>query len=390
MNRASLGSKTLMGVCALLTLMAFGAWVFQQVNGLSVTGMSNVTSWGLYIVCFMFFVGLSAGGLIVASSATVFHIERFKSVALPAVILSTVCICLAGAFVLIDLGGIQRVWRMFTGLNVRSPLAWDMVVIVCYLTINVIYLYFMCAPRARRDNVRYVSRVALPVAILVHTVTAWIFGLQISHEGWHSAIMGPLFVVSAMDSGLALLILVLLGLERRGAFHTEKALISSLAGLMVTCLAVDAYMIGCELLTTGYPGGEGFERILSVMLSGQTAPFFWFEVIAGILVPFCILVFKRGRENTALVALSSVLIVCGVFCKRVWLLFTSFVHPNLSGAPGVSLGTTVAQGGDAWAVFATVGTYAPTWVELAVVVGAVAFGVLAFTLLARWLLPKAR
>lgn len=379
-----------MGVCALLTLAAFGAWVFQQVNGLSVTGMSNVTSWGLYIVCFMFFVGLSAGGLIVASSATVFHIERFKSVALPAVILSTVCICLAGAFVLIDLGGIQRVWRMFTGLNVRSPLAWDMVVIVCYLAINVIYLYFMCAPRAKRDNVKYVSRIALPVAILVHTVTAWIFGLQISHEGWHSAIMGPLFVVSAMDSGLALLILVLLGLERRGAFHTEKALISSLAGLMVTCLAIDAYMIGCELLTTGYPGGEGFGRILSVMLSGQTAPFFWFEVIAGILIPFCILVFKRNRENMALVALSSVLIVCGVFCKRVWLLFTSFVHPNLSGVPGVSLGTTAAQGGDAWAVFATVGTYAPTWVELAIVVGAVAFGVLAFTLLARWLLPKAR
>ena len=78
----------------------------------AVTGMSNGASWGLYITMFMFFVGLSAGGLIVASSASVFHIKRFKAVAMPAIILSTVCICLAGMFVLIDLGGIQRIWRI--------------------------------------------------------------------------------------------------------------------------------------------------------------------------------------------------------------------------------------------------------------------------------------
>ena len=70
--------------------------------------MSNGTSWGLYIACFMFFVGLSAGGLIVASSASVFHIQKYKVVALPAVILSTCCICVAGILILVDLGGIQR------------------------------------------------------------------------------------------------------------------------------------------------------------------------------------------------------------------------------------------------------------------------------------------
>lgn len=123
-----LSAKGKVGAAVLVALMAIGfcAYVFQLTQGLCVTGMSNGVSWGLYITCFMFFVGLSAGGLIVASSAHVFHIESFKRVAMPAVITSTVCICCAGAFILIDLGGIQRIWNMFVHLNFTSPLAWDM------------------------------------------------------------------------------------------------------------------------------------------------------------------------------------------------------------------------------------------------------------------------
>ena len=388
METKTIGSKPALAVCGALALAALVAWAFQQMQGLSLTGMSNLNSWGLYIICFMFFVGLSAGGLIVASSATVFHIEKYKKVALPAVILSTVCICLAGAFILIDLGGIQRIWCMVVGLHFTSPLAWDMIVITCYLIINILYLYFMCAKNADRSKIVYVSRVALPVAILVHTITAWIFGLQIGREGWYSAIMGPLFVTSALDSGLALLILALLWLDKKSVFKTEKSLIASLAGLMVTCVAVDGYLVGCEVLTSAYPGAEGFETILMTMVSGATAPFFWFEVLFGILVPFCILLFKKNRENTGLVVLSSALIIAGVFCKRVWLLLTSFVYPNISGTPGVSLGTVAAQQGDAWNVWGMAGSYAPTIPEVVITVGTVAFGVLAFIVLVNKLVPK--
>ena len=114
--------------------------------------------------------------------------------ALPAVILSLVCICCAGICVLVDLGGIQRIWRMFTGLNFLSPLAWDMIVITCYLVINLVYLYFMTSSKADPSKVAVVSRFALPVAILVHSVTAWIFGLEVAREAWHTAILAPIFV----------------------------------------------------------------------------------------------------------------------------------------------------------------------------------------------------
>ncbi len=377
-------TKAVAAVLAVLTVAGVAAWVYQLANGLGVTGMNNSNSWGLYITMFMFFVGLSAGGLIVASSASVFHIEKFKRVALPAIITSTVCICLAGLFVLIDLGGIQRVWRILTDPNFASPLLWDMCVITLYLVINIVYLVLMRKHGASSVQVTRVSRVALPVAILVHSVTAWIFGLQIAKEGWYSAIMAPIFVASAMDSGLALLLVVLFGLAKAKIFDAGKDLMASLAGLLATCIAVDAFFIGCEILTMAYPGAAGAET-LAIMATGSTAPFFWAEIIGGLLVPFCILVFAKNRQRTGLVILSSVLVVAGVLCKRVWLLFTSFATPNIEGAPGITLGNSAAQAGGAnmWSLG---GAYAPTVPEVVITLGVVALGALAVMVMCRKLL----
>lgn len=377
--------KATYDVLGALVVAGVAAWIYQLANGLGVTGMSNGVSWGLYIACFMFFVGLSAGGLIVASSASVFHIAEYKKVALPAIICSTVCICCAGMFVLIDMGGIQRVWRILVGPNPTSPLVWDVCVISCYLIINIVYLVFMCSKKpGAADRVSIVSRFALPIAILVHSVTAWIFGLQVAKE-WYTAIMAPIFVASAMDSGLALLLLALMGLNKSGVFKVENKLISSLAGLLAVCIAVDAFFIGCECLTMAYPGAKGAEA-LTVMASGITAPFFWIEIIGGLLVPFLLMVFAKNRANMKLVSVACVLVVLGVFCKRIWLLFTSFYEFNIAGAPGVISGSSAARGASGVDVFAMLGTYAPTWVEIAVAVGVVSLGALAFIVMSRMLL----
>lgn len=377
-------------VLAVLTVIGLGAYVYQLMNGLAVTGMNNGTSWGSYIMMFMFFVGLSAGGLIVASSASVFHIEKFKKVALPAVIVSTVCICVAGAFVLIDLGGVHRVWRILVGANPSSVLVWDICVITCYLIINLIYLHFMCNKKADRSKVAVVSRFALPVAILVHSVTAWIFALQIAREGWHTAIMAPIFVASAMDSGLALLILTLMVLNVLRLFATGRELLSSLAGLLCTCIAIDGFFIFCELLTLGYNGAHGGMTVLTNLMSGPYSGFFWFEIIAGLVLPFGLLCFESTRKNMKMVAGCSVLVVLGVLCKRAWLLFTSFITSNMMGAPGIISGSSTARGAsgfDAWSVY---GAYAPTMVEVMVIVGVLSLAVLAFLFLVGELIVKPR
>ena len=384
-----LSAKGKVGAAVLVALMVIGfcAYVFQLTQGLCVTGMSNGVSWGLYITCFMFFVGLSAGGLIVASSAHVFHIESLKRVAMPAVVTSTVCICCAGAFILIDLGGIQRIWNMFVHLNFTSPLAWDMCVITTYLVINVLDIVWL--RRGDERKVQMLSYVALPVAILVHSVTAWIFGLEIAKEGWYSAIMAPIFVASAMDSGLALLMCVLAASKKAGVFDCGEKLFADLARLLATFIAVDAFFIGCELLTVAYPGAAGATELLGIMTSGATAPFFWFEILGGLLVPFLLLASAKRRQRIAVVVAASALVMAGVLCKRVWLLFTSFTMTKVYGAPGISSGSTAARGADGFGMWALTGSYAPTPVEVAVVIAVVSFCILGIAVLSKKLVKAA-
>lgn len=239
-------------------------------------------------------------------------------------------------------------------------------------------LYLVNMRRGNDHAVSVISRFALPCAILVHSVTAWIFGLQIAKEGWYSAIMAPIFVASAMDSGLALLLCVLAALKKARLFETSRELMASLAGLLATCIAVDAFFIFCEVLTMAYPGAAGAET-LALMTSGPTSPFFWFEIVGGLVVPFLVLVFAKNRERTGLVVGASVLVIAGVLCKRLWLLFTSFIVPNVEGAPGI-----LSDGG--WALL---GAYAPTLPEVLIVLGVVSVGALGFMALGSKLLVPA-
>lgn len=369
------------GVSAAVVVAGLALWFMQLSGGMAQTAMRNLDSWGLYITGFMFFVGLSAGGLIISSVPKALGIAGFGGISKVAVMSSIACTVAAIGLVVVDMGQPLRVWELFVYSNLGSPLMWDIIVLATYLILSCAYLWAQVRAEAGRMSptaLRVISVVALVCAVLVHSVTAWIFGLQIAKEGWFTAIMAPIFVASAMDSGLALLLIVLVALNASGRFKTPKELIASLAGLLATCIAVDGYFIFCEVLTQAYPGAAGAET-LALMTAGPTAPFFWFEVVGGLLIPFCVLVFAKNRAKTGLVVGASVLVVAGVLCKRVWLLFTSFIGQNVAGAPGV-------MSADGWAM---AGAYAPTLVEVAIIVGVVSVGALGFMALASKLLVPA-
>ncbi|QGP93107.1 Polysulfide reductase, NrfD [Neomoorella glycerini] len=380
-----------LGVLLLLSLGGLLAWIYQVANGLVVTGMRNIVSWGLYISAFMFLVGLSAGGLIVSSSATVFNIRQFKPAAKPAILLSAVCIIMAVMFIFVDLGRPDRFFNLLLTPKFNSPLIWDVVVIAVYLAISLYYLWLTSRPKLEENRYRVISALALPVAILVHSVTAWIFGLQIARPTWHSALLAPLFVVSALDSGLALLLVVLIILDRLGWYKLEKELLATLGGLLAVLIAVDVFFIFSEVLTALYPAEERLMKYINLLLIGSLAPFFWGEIVLA-AVPFLILVFRSNRERKSLVGLAASLVVVGVFCKRIWLLFSALMLPLIPYGPGVTLGSYALPPGEFSRyyprVWSTAGQYVPTWVELLIFTGIFAFGALLYILAARIILAE--
>lgn len=362
-------------VLAVVAIVGIATWAFQTANGLgAATGMNNSVSWGVYIIMFAFLEGLAVGGLTVASAAVVFGVESFKPIVKPAVLLSTVCICSAGAFIMLDLGSIQNVMGMVIHPNFESPLVWDMFMISIYLIMNIIALVVFVGDKPAKTK-KVVACIILPLTVLVPSVTAWIFGLQIGREGWYSSIMAPLFVASGLDSGLSLLLLALLGMRAKGLHNVPDDLFGKMGKLLAAFVAVDGYMIGCELLTMGYPGDDAGTAVLQTITSGAMAPFFWFEMVCGILAPFVLLASKKRRESKAVLAVSGLLVMCGVLCKRIWLVITSLMQQNAMAAPGVTTGSAD------YPVWVTVGQYTPQLPEIVICVAVCAAVALLFILL---------
>ena len=85
--------------------------------------------------------------------------------------------------------------------------------------------------------------------MLLHSITAWIFGLQISRPFWNTALLAPMFVTSAILSGTALIALVALAAQRFDRLSVPDETWSALKKLLATALAVDLFLVGADYLT---------------------------------------------------------------------------------------------------------------------------------------------
>ena len=145
-------AKIWIGILALIALWAFGAWIYQLTQGLIVTGMRDEVSWGLYITTFAFFVGLSAGGLIMASSAEVSGAASLKPLARIGVLSAAACVLVAAMQIIPDLGRPERVWELVRYPNWTSPMIWDILIITLYLIFAVVDLTRAAAHARRRGG----------------------------------------------------------------------------------------------------------------------------------------------------------------------------------------------------------------------------------------------
>ena len=230
--------------CGVLALAGIVLWAVQLTGGMIQTGMRNLDSWGLYITFFMFFVGLSAGGLIISSVPKAFGIKGFGGISKVAIMTSIACTVAAIGFVVVDLGQPLRLWELFAFSNLGSPLMWDIIVLGTYLILSCIYLWAQMANESGRVSdkaLRVLSVVALICAVMVHSVTAWIFGLQQGREMWYTALLGPWFVSSALVCGTALVICVVMALRKIGYLELDQAYIVKLAKLLGAFVCVDLY-----------------------------------------------------------------------------------------------------------------------------------------------------
>jgi len=365
---------------AIIGIIGFAAWIYELKHGLAATGMRDVVSWGMYIFTFAFFIGLSAGGLIMASSAEVFGIKALKPLARLGVLSAAACVAVAALMIIPDLGQPTRILNLVRHPNWTSPLLWDVLIITVYFIFSVVDLGVLQIhtnePTRLRRTMRILAYVGLPTAVLLHSVTAWIFGLQISRTWWNTSLMAPLFVVSAILSGTALVTLLALAAERWGSFTLPVDTREWLRKFVAVTLLIDLFFVACDYITIFWGNVPADRSALNLVLPG--GPFswlFWGEWLVGGLVPLAFLFVPRLRKVAGSLGIATFLVLVGVYAFRIELVVVGFVNPLTQFPPGNALGTYNPTSSS----FQLVGRYTPSIVEYAITLGLCALFAAIFT-----------
>jgi molybdopterin-containing oxidoreductase family membrane subunit len=388
-------------VLFLLAVVAWGFYAYyNQVRyGLTVTGMGDVVMYGFYIVNFVFFIGISYAGALVSAILRLTKAGWRTPITRIAELIAVGGLTDGAIQPIIDLGRPDRVWHIFAYGRFQSPLLWDIIAIITYLVGSFIYLYLPLIPdfaliRDRlgqggssfkrrfytlfalgwRNGVEQRQRLEkaigimailiIPLAVSVHTVVAFIFSTTL-RPGWNSTIYGIYFVIGAVFSGTAVL-LIAIAIFRK-IYHLEEYITAkhfrNLGYLLLILLLTYFYLTFTEYLTVGYKLEGGEKDLLKLVMLGKNAPWFWLFFVSSIVIPAVLIIFSR-RKTIPLVVTAAVLVVIGMWLKRFIIVVPTLQVPLMPFE---------------------FGTYTPTWVEISIGAATLAGFGLMFTLAAKFI-----
>jgi molybdopterin-containing oxidoreductase family membrane subunit len=367
-------------IAVLLALTASGAvaWVRQVNEGLVVTAMRDQVSWGFYIGNFTFLVGVAAAAVVLVIPAYIYHWRPIREIVVYGELLALSAIVMALLFVVVDLGRPDRFWHLIPPwghLNFpKSILAWDVLVITLYFLVNfivvthIVYRAF-CGRLYDKRIVVPLVLLSIPMAVGIHTVTAFLYNGLAARPYWNSSILAPQFLASAFCSGPAILLFVLQLLRRFTRFEIRDEAIWKIAELMAYAMFLNLFLHGAEafkeyysdtehlLYTQYWYSGLGEHRTL--------VPYAWTAVTLN-LVAFLLFIIPRARRNWVIINIGCLAIYVGVYIEKGMGLIIPGLTPD-------SLGEIYE--------------YYPTMAEARVASGVFALGFLVFTLMLKVAVP---
>ena len=376
-TQGSVAYHVWMGTLTLVMLCGAYAYVVQLREGLAVTGMHDHVSWGLYISCFTFLVGMAAAAIILVMPTYVLEDHDFKSAVLFGEALAVSALVTAIGFVIVDMGGPERLWHLIPGLGIfnwpRSLLTWDILVLNGYLGLNLIIPFYILYShyRGREPDPRYyVPAVFLSIlwAVSVHLVTAFLYAALPARPYWHSALLGPRFLATAFAAGPALMIIILALIRRHTAYAVSETTIGKLALVATVAAQISLVMLISELFTEFYRTTHHSESAVYLYLGvegrRELVPWSWTSV-GLVVVAAALLSVHRLRRSPVLYLACAMLFVGVLIEKSIGTIIPGFVPEPWGKIP----------------------RYVPTWVELTVSAGLWALGAFVFTVLAKAAIP---
>ena len=363
-------------ILSLLAVLANGLLAYREqlTVGLITSNMRDPLSWAFYIGNFAYLVGVAAAAVILVIPAYVYRWKPIKQVVLYGEMMAISAIVMCILFVTVDIGRPERVWHMFPLVgNPNFPyslLVWDVFVLSSYFALNyfvvsyLLYQGYAGRPYSQQLILPIVF-LSIPVAIGIHTVTAFLFmGLK-ARAFWHTAVLAPRFLSSAFVAGPALMVIVFQVLRRTGHSDVPEAALRKIGELLAYAMAVDLFLLGAEVFNDFYArtahSVHAELQWFGVHGLGQVAGWTWFALAANVSA-FVVFLVPELRRRLPLLTAACVLAAAGTYVEKGLGLLLPGMSPDM-------LGEFYA--------------YTPSRVELGVGAGIWALGALLFTLMSR-------
>ncbi len=331
-------SKSLLifGYFALLIVLmlagaAAGITVFMQ--GLSVTNLTDLVPWGLWITIDLSAIAMSAGAFSLCALVYLVGLKQFEPVARTATFIGIIGYSMAMLCLLLDVGRPDRFWHGFVFWNTHSVL-WEVTMCVgLYFTVLVLETLPILAEMSWMKLmfpwlVRLFKRVHHYAPVLA------IFGLAFSllHQSslgatyaviqsrpiWYRPNLSVLFIFSAVLGGISLTIFASMAASRvTTRAYVNDRILERLAKYVGWGLLAYLYFRFWDTFAMTYTPQPGRVEGLRMLTSGQLAYSFWLgEILLGIVVPVFILLRASWRRDPIKRMMALALVAAGVVAYR--------------------------------------------------------------------------
>jgi molybdopterin-containing oxidoreductase family membrane subunit len=340
------GSKTYyVWLTFLLLLILWGGFGYfgQLREGLIKTHMRDSVSWAFYIGNFTFLVGVAAAAVMLVIPAYIYNWKPIKEIVIFGELLAVCAVIMCISFIVVDIGNPLRFWHMLPFLGTMnfpsSMLSWDFFVLFTYLIINltvVIYLLYCIFYKKEYSKSIVLPLVffSIPMAVAIHTVTAFLYNALPARPFWNSALLAPRFLASAFCSGPAILLILFQILRKITKFEIKDEAIWRIAELMVYAMFIYLFFSLTELFKEFYSGTEHVlywkYLLFGIGDNREIVVYSWSSIIMG-FIAFLLFLIPATRKNFLTLNIGTVLIYASVYVEKGIALIIPGFTPDVLG-----------------------------------------------------------
>jgi len=318
--------------------------VMRLTQGHLPAGYGSYVPWGLWIAVYFHGVGIAAGAFLVTAVGYLLQLKGFRN---PRVlqVASVVVVSVIGPALLavgLDLGHMDRAWRIVFAPSFTSMMAFNTYAYLILIAIAAA-VWFLAA-RPANGWLKPLLILGVVVSMMVPSQSGAFFGVVDAKPYWHSALLPPMLLVSAIVSGAAVLMIVhrWLGDQDVFGFTTDPRESRDATGLLrvVILLGLAVYVVfEFAEYSLALWSGQVDSPAVELILFGPYWWSFWIvHLLFGVAVPVVLLLTRSHRNwivAAALVAVTMLagrlnVLIPGQSVGEIQGLQDAFFHPRLS------------------------------------------------------------